>query len=1367
MASIFSSTNDHEILDIESVRTFIVHVNQHIRKFLEDPENRNTLRQRCTSKLKIQKQEFFEFSEHSVLSNLYWGIESIEAAIQAKWPEEKMSRLQSSERMLQVPALVQEHGNTGGIQNQYIICCSYFYLSLVRKLQRDDWQVTLHFLQAMVVYPWLVRTEFVPELWESIFLPQIMKGRHENGLRDLDTETVVNYYDNAFDEPTRRLARRYKDCLMYYQVMLYGETPQSNWGDEIAPLGEVSRSFKYRACTGSQHTDSVELGHVWHKFQNGEKVHPLDFEDNITEEFEDRTKANIAIHKQNSTPLVYDGGNEHEIFSEAYRCDSKEIFAMKSLKDMLKDSQSDTPFSAYSCNESPERSPTGKCSAKIIYSEEYMDDGEGSMTEADSSGLQIINHSKQQTTCALSNTEYIELTAPDASGYPMQKEDHKVHTSYFFSKRFLSCISNLNLPSSDLRDSDSDTFSHRQVQGMQGREPDSSTFGDSQMEEMNLRGPEKSDFRLFDHISSQSLSKHAVNNKDRDGSLMRKKQDSNRRKSSSKLNLHPAKDMHMEIMGIFEKAISTFCFSEWVGQCEESFVEVSIMWEVLNNKTEEKYGLLKDEILDQLLSAISTSQEERVIRASVFILTTIISRNKAVIEDIKRKGLRLCDLASALKRKVHEAAILIYLINPSPTEIKALELLPALLEVACTSNKGIPISIQLTPVAASLMMIEVLVTAFDLTTNSMHLEAISSPPVLTQLVHAAIGKSTEEIISLAAILIKCMRFDGKCKIFLSQFTSMDSFTRLLRSKEKPAQIIALQFFHEILQMPRSSVISLLHQIRQSDCITTTHTLMSCIRLLEPEYKILASNLMLQLDMLDDPSGKSIFREEAMEILLEAIASEGSSEQILSASVLSNLGGTYSWTGEPYTAAWLVKRIGLTSMYERNMIRNFDWSDESLQDGSIDAWSSKVARGVITVGNPVFHALEKGLQSKTRSVSRDSLITIAWLGCEMAKISPPDLRYSASEILLSGIEQFLHPGLDLEERLLACLSVYNYASGKGMQKLIHFSEGVRESLRRLSSIIWIADELLRVTEYFLPANSRVSCVHTQILEAGYNCKVAACALIYYKGQLYSGHSDGSIKVWEIKGQTAMLVWEVKVHKKEVTCFTLSEPGDSLLSGSADKTIRVWQMVQRRLECVKVIETKQPISRLDSHKQLVFAITQSRGVKVFDTLRPVKSVCKSKHVKSMAVIDGKLYLGCTDSSIQEVDMTNEREREIKPPARRWWVQNKPMNAVLGYKDWFYSASTLVEGSILKERRNHKEAQMSIAMEKGKSVQAMGVVEDFIYVISSSSPSVIEIWLRGGQRKVGRLSAGSKITSILTANDTILCGTETGLIKGWIPL
>lgn len=89
---------------------------------------------------------------------------------------------------------------------------------------------------------------------------------------------------------------------------------------------------------------------------------------------------------------------------------------------------------------------------------------------------------------------------------------------------------------------------------------------------------------------------------------------------------------------------------------------------------------------------------------------------------------------------------------------------------------------------------------------------------------------------------------------------------------------------------------------------------------------------MNINMQEESSNrKSIFREEAVEVLLESVASvEDSSTQLLAARILSNLGGTYAWTGEPYTVAWLVKRAGVTSHFHRNLIKNVDWLDQSLQ-----------------------------------------------------------------------------------------------------------------------------------------------------------------------------------------------------------------------------------------------------------------------------------------------------------------------------------------------------------------------------------------------------------------------------------------------------
>ncbi|KAK9136874.1 hypothetical protein Sjap_007468 [Stephania japonica] len=1258
-----------------------------------------TLQAQCAFNIHVHKQ-LLHSSEHSVVSNLYWGIENVEAAIQAKSPEERTSRLKNSEQMLQSPALLDEHGSTSGIPNQYLICYSYFYLSLVGKLQKDEWQATLHFLQALLVYPWLIRMEISPQLWESLFLSHREMGESSS----LAMKSISTAGDDAIDEATRLLARRYKHWLMYHKVMLIGASQRSK-RCRVAPIPEDKSQCFVTSLSITSH-------------DQGEKVYPLDDRELVIEEIKDKANSSFGTLKHSTAPQ-HDANDLLHKLNAIYSGNSMENTEAKCLQDMLEESQSH--------NESPEGSD----------SEKKGDNREGYaaiMKTREDNARSKNAYRKSQATSLICGLEPSE-----------------VGSSCLVSSRLIGSISDMSLPILDLK-------------CIEGNE----LFDGNINEKYNIGREEQQDFTLFDHISSHSSKKNSFIKKNQQLKARKTRQDQSGNVDSNEASLAPEQGIQLDIMGIFEKAVSAVRYTEWLGKCESNQAEISTICEMLKKETKAKHYMLVDVMLDQLLQAISTSNEVRIIRAAVLVLSTLVMENRSLIDDMERKGLRLYHLASALKRNVHEAAILIYMINPSPMEIKALELLPALLEVACNSNERLPVSLQLTPPVASLLIIEVFITAFDYNTNNMHLAAISSPAVLSKLVAVARNKNSDEIVALATILVKCMQFDGKCRMFLSQLTPVAPFIHLLRSKEKRSKFIALQFFNEILRIPRTSAVSILNQICESGRINIMHTLMNCIQHLQPEYKVLAANLLLQLDMLEETSGGSIFGDEAMELLLHSISSEESSEaQILSASALSNLGGTYAWTGESYTAAWLVNKAGILSHKQRNMIRNVDWEDKCLEDSHVDAWCSRVARSIIKTGNFLFQALQKGLHSNVKSVSEDCLIAIAWIGCEIAKTKPNNIRYLACEILLSGIQHFLRPGLDLEERLLACLSLYNYASGKGIEKLINYSEGLRDSLRRLSSVTWMAEELLKVTDYFLPAKLHFSCVHTQIIEAGQNCNEAANALIYYKGQLYSGHSDGSIKVWDIKRQTATLVWDVKEHKKAVTCFTLSEPGDSLLSGSTDRTIRVWQMIQKRLECVEVIETKEPIHKIATHGKKILATTPNRGLKVFDASRTVKTICKSKRVTCMEESQGKLYLGCKDSSIQELDITNNQKQEIKASSNRWWTRHKPINSIHVYKDWLYSAGFAVQCSHIKEWRKPSGQQKLIKREKGTYVQAMGVVEDFIYVNFKSSPNVIEIWLRETQRKIGRLSTGSKITSILTANDFILCGTETGLIKGWIPL
>ncbi|KAK8960025.1 hypothetical protein KSP40_PGU022514 [Platanthera guangdongensis] len=1122
----------------------ITAVDRHFARLLSSPATLGTLHLRCTAKLTIPSGSIFKFSHHSILSNLHRGIEAIESAVNAGSADDRNALLSNSEMMLQIPAMLDEDAATAGIDNKFIVCCSYFHLAVIRKLWNDEWQMAVHFFQAVLVSPGYIRAEFTPELYSSLF--GTFGGKEGD------------------EEAARRLARRYKDCLMFYQVISYGESRSNQFkcfsrnkfveSDEEAPALAIHEGVK----KGNQFDLDSDRG----RKSTMATYEPSKFEDK---------KATIVCSNENFERGINDN------------------FDQRRLQEMLEDSQSDSSVSGHSVStEASDRKEFMKQVRKDLRSP-----GNGILVTADLSVSDIADRNCLRNISVLMHTP---TCGPKDSVSSIPAEDNESNGCKTNSLRMDQSFSTSSIFYDDCQ---KDTEKTRRTSPR--------PYAECLRSFSSRFGKKCSFFELTNHGCFVGKKKSfAIGEKD--------------------LSEEDEKDRHIHLMEGFEKVVLALRNSEGSRNFEDVQWEMNSMWEMLHNKPEIRYNPAKQDILKQLLKTLSNSKRERDLRVSVSLLLGLISVDKTIIDDIKREKLPLCNLATALNRNVHEAAILIYLLNPSPSEIKSLELLPSLVEVACNSNKESRGMGSLTSTSASIAMIEILVTAFDYVTNNMHLAAISSPKVLSKLVNVAMNNNVGEGIALATILMRCMRLNGNCRKFLSQVIPIDPFVQLLVSDKMSAKLAALEYFHELLCMPRSSAIRLLRQIRQVGGDDIMRILLAFVKQVKNESQLLAANLLLQLGMLEGRKCRREFMEEAMGALLESIATgeNASSTQPLSSFILSNVGGTFSWAGESYTAAWLVKRAGLTASQHRNMVRDIDWLDPCLQDSVMRTWSRTVGRIVMRFGRCIFSALAKGIRSQRQSVQRDCLVTTAWLGAEMADIGSGSLRYSACEILLDDVAAFLHPGKQLDERVLACLSVYNYTSGRGKMKLLNFSEGSRESLRRLSGVTWMAEELLNVIDYVLPTKSpdllrkinavllqiqipyklfylssamrnvqRVSCVHTQTLEIVNVGNGSATALIFYKGHLYTGYSDGSIKVWDIKDKRTVLLWEVKMHKRSVTCFAVYEAADSLLSGSIDKT--VWRNVQKKFECVEVIQLKEAVQKLGACNEKILIVAQSRGLK----------------------------------------------------------------------------------------------------------------------------------------------------------------------------
>jgi hypothetical protein len=150
------------------------------------------------------------------------------------------------------------------------------------------------------------------------------------------------------------------------------------------------------------------------------------------------------------------------------------------------------------------------------------------------------------------------------------------------------------------------------------------------------------------------------------GSMSRKFKTSSTSEDWSDVSSRWGKDSQMDFLERFEKAVSKLLVSEGLESCLDAGSEVTTIWQILDNTSGVKQKKSsRQEILDQLLDSISTSKKDKVIRASVYVLLLMISEDRNVMRGIKRKNFHLSNLATALKRGVHEAAILIYLLDPT------------------------------------------------------------------------------------------------------------------------------------------------------------------------------------------------------------------------------------------------------------------------------------------------------------------------------------------------------------------------------------------------------------------------------------------------------------------------------------------------------------------------------------------------------------------------------------------------------------------------------------------------------------------------------------------------------------------------------
>jgi WD40 repeat protein len=150
------------------------------------------------------------------------------------------------------------------------------------------------------------------------------------------------------------------------------------------------------------------------------------------------------------------------------------------------------------------------------------------------------------------------------------------------------------------------------------------------------------------------------------------------------------------------------------------------------------------------------------------------------------------------------------------------------------------------------------------------------------------------------------------------------------------------------------------------------------------------------------------------------------------------------------------------------------------------------------------------------------------------------------------------------------------------------------------------------------------------------------------RLFSGDEDGKIYVHTIDGSSSKLLGNAKFHHSQaVTSLALTSDGKILLSGSADKTVKIWFLDTTNLEPITLGGSAAGITSLVTHPKnqyfVIGGLDNNIRLRSLENGKLIKSIPVNGGVSSLAISsDGKLLaVGSFNHSISIINLDS---REI---------------------------------------------------------------------------------------------------------------------------
>ncbi|KAL0333888.1 UNVERIFIED_CONTAM: putative E3 ubiquitin-protein ligase LIN-1 [Sesamum angustifolium] len=781
-------------------------------------------------------------------------------------------------------------------------------------------------------------------------------------------------------------------------------------------------------------------------------------------------------------------------------------------------------------------------------------------------------------------------------------------------------------------------------------------------------------------------------------------------------------------------AITDLCTSEILREAETAVLKIERFWEEGNMQLEMISMLTKPPVINGFVEILFNSVDKQVLKATILLLTELGSRDVSVIQTLTAVDSDVECIVELFKKGLLEAVVLVHLLRPQATSLVEMDLVDYLLTVLGNKEDNESKKMCMNPRTASLILLGDIIRSSNEARLVKIVRSIVATNSIEKIVVSLQAEHIEERIAAVIILLRCVLEDGKCRNLIAEKAELAPVLEIFVGVNDAERFEIVHLLSELVKLNRRNLNEqFLHLLKDEGTFSTMHNLLMYLQNTLQDQSPIVAGLLLQLDLLEEPRKMSIYREEAIDALISVLRnSEFPVAQISAAETVLSLQGRFSYSGKSLSRAILLKRAGLDRSYRAFMRKDkrrhnisADDQDTKEDENAGEEWERRVAFALVSHEfGLLFEGLAEGLKSRYEELQSVCFMAATWLTYMLSILPDTGVRGAARVCLLNHFVSVFKSRKNTEDRALSMLALNTFIRDpEGLQGLGAHMKDILKGLRELKKCSIMAVEMLKV--------------------------------------LSEEHDNSA--VWSSEGSELHLIQEICEHTKAVTSLAVLHSSDKLYSGSLDRTLRVWVISVEGIYCEQVQEMKDHINNLVVANNIACYIPQGAGIKVYSWNGSSKSLNQQKYAKCLALVQGKVYCGCMDNSIQEIDLATGTLGIIQSGSKKLLGKAYPIYALQIHDGLIYAAGPSFDGANVKIWSTSNYSMVG-SLTSTSEVRTMAVSSDLVYL--GCKGGTVEVWCRKKHSRVETLQVSSTAKILCMAidanEDMLIIGTSDGRIQ-----